>query len=150
MKTIIIAILMLIVVSEARSQFGLTTSAGYGISVNSKLEYSLFQSVITVTPRYQFGDLIVGGQSNAVKSDSNTTMFNGATAFWKAYKFDPERSVSVSGHYLIGFEGDFVWGGGVSYDSGPVGFDVTFSQEYNRREFWCVAGVRYALIPFSN
>jgi len=146
MKTLTAIILLIATTTQA--QFSLSTSAGYGISVNSNLEYTLFQSVITITPKYKFNNLIIGVQSNAVNSDSATTMFNGLNASYIAKQFGPDKSLSLSAHFLLGFEGDMLTGAGLSYDWKQVGFDLSVSQEYNRRELWVIGGIRFAVIPF--
>lgn len=144
MKTLIFTILLFTNVSIA--QFNLSTSVGYGISINSKAEYTLFQSVINVSPNYQFDKWQIGASSIAVNSDSNTTMFNGAYVSYQAYKFNEQKNITLSGHYLLGFEGDYLLGGAAAYNIDNFGFDISFSQEYLRRELWIIAGIRYNII----
>lgn len=144
MKSLLTAILLLITSFTFAQEIQVSSAIGYGISINSQApyDYTLFQSAIIVTPKLVYERFEVGGQSIATTSDSTTTMFNGAYARGLVWK-QGNKSLSIGGHYLLGFEGDVLWGGSVSYDVGTVGFDAILSQQVNSKQFVGIGTLRY-------
>ena len=143
MKTLIF--LLVFLPSICFGQFSLTSSIGYGINVNSKGDYTLFQSSVTITPQWTIDKIVIGAVSNAVVTDSTTTLFNGIQLSYPVW-IEKEKSITIAGHSLLGFEGDMLNGGSISYNVGDVGLDAVLSQEYNRKEFWGVLNLRYTII----
>ena len=56
--------------TSAFAQFNLSSGIGYGIQVNSKFDYTLFQTTVSVEPQFQFDKFSLVSQSLAMISDS--------------------------------------------------------------------------------
>lgn len=139
-----ILVILLFISSVSFGQFNLSSAVGFGIEVNSKLEYDLFQSTVTVEPGFQIDKFSIGSQSIALRSDSATKFFTGIKAgynFWN----EKNKSLSISLHGLLGTAGNKLIGGGLSYKVDDISLNADFSQEYLHKTFIGVLSVGYLL-----
>ena len=142
MKSIFFAILLTLAISNiSYSQFRMTTSVGYGLKVNSRYDFELFQSSISVTPQYDIDKINVSAVIMAV-NDSTAELFTGIKGGYQVWSEDTKRLV-ISASALKGFEGKTLFGGGVSYTVDNTFVSADAYQENENKEFWAMlsAGV---------
>ena len=145
MRKVIIAILVMLS-SSAFAQFNLSSGIGYGIQVNSKLDYTLFQTTVSVEPQFQFDKFSLVSQSLAMISDSASNFYTGLKAGYRVWQnINEDEQFTVSGHALLGSEGRKLLGGGVAYKIENIELNIDCSQEYLSKSFISVLSLNYNL-----
>ena len=140
MKSALTAILFFLVSGIAYSQFSVTSAVGYGLKVNSELDYNAFQSSISVSETYKIDKFKVGSIQLGV-NDSTASFFVGVKTSYEAWKIDEDRDIEVSAATLTGFNGELLAGVGVFYNYKDmfIGLDNYF--ETKNKEYWGILNV---------
>ena len=143
MKKAILLVLFFLSTS-AFAQFDLSSSVGFGIEVNNKLDYQLFQTTVTVEPQYKIDKITLSAQSEAMQNDSNTLFFSGIKFGYQFWNKD-NKSLQLTAHGLIGTEGRKKLGGGLVYSVDNISLNLDLSQEYKAKTFIGILSVGYIL-----
>ena len=143
MKKAILLVLFFLSTS-AFAQFDLSSSVGFGIEVNNKLDYQLFQTTVSVEPQYRIDKITLSSQSEAMQNDSNTLFFTGLKAGYEFWQHE-RKSLQFTLHGLIGTEGRKKLGGGLVYSVDNISLNLDLSQEYKTKTFIGILSVGYIL-----
>ena len=130
--------------TSAFAQFDLSSSVGFGIEVNNKLDYQLFQTTVSVEPQYRIDKITLSLQSEAMQNDSNTLFFTGLKAGYEFWN-QKNKSLQVTCHALLGTEGRKKLGGGLTYVVDNISLNLDLSQEYKAKTFIGILSVGYVL-----
>lgn len=143
MKTAL-TVIFLFISSLSFAQFNLSSSVGFGIEVNSKLDYQLFQTTVAIQPQFTIDKITLSSQSEAMQNDSNTLFFTGLKAGYEFWR-EKNKSLQFTVHGLLGTEGRKKLGGGLVYTVGDVSLNLDLSQEYKAKTFIGILSVGYVL-----
>lgn len=151
MKTLIALISLLVVINSASAQFNVAALYGFGVEINSNLDYELYQTSITAVPQFQFGKFYAANQTTSLISDVSTRFFSGLKLGYEFYsKTDDlgKKDYSINGtvHGLIGTEGSKLTGAGVQFRSEHVSLDLQISQEYKKKSAVLTLSLGYFLM----
>lgn len=143
MKKALLLVLFFIT-SSAFAQFNLSSSVGFGIEVNSKLDYQLFQTTVAIQPQFTIDKITLSSQSEAMQNDSNTLFFTGLKVGYKVWELKG-KSLQLTAHGLLGTEGRKKLGGGLVYSVDNISLNLDLSQEYKAKTFVGILSVGYLL-----
>lgn len=139
MRKVLVIVFMLCSLS-GYSQFNLGGSVGYGIKINDRLDYDLFQSSIALEPGYNIGRFQMQGIALAINNDSLTDIYSGFSLGYRVWD-SGNQGIDISAHGLIGTEGRRLYGGGITYSYENLNLKLSGSQEYREKELWINLGV---------
>ena len=139
-----ILLVLLFLSTSAFAQFDLSSSVGFGIEVNNKLDYQLFQTTVTIEPQYRIDKITLSSQSEAMQNDSNTLFYSGLKVGYEFWNKE-NKSLQVTGHALIGTEGRKKLGGGLTYVVDNISLNLDLSQEYKAKTFVGILSVGFYL-----
>jgi len=146
MKKAITALFCILLISAKCSfaQFDLPTFVGGAIEVNSKFDYTLYNEAVTVAPQWQIDKFIIANQTTSLISDSATVLFSGLKLGYEVWNNGSDKSLTISAHGLLGFEGsDKLSGIGLGYTTGNIAVLLDASQRYKTKTFVGTASVGY-------
>lgn len=144
MKTTLVILLMLFS-SSLFAQLSLSSSLGFGAKINSRLDYSLFQTEATVNVNYQIEKITISSKTLSAISDSTTDFFSGLQLAYDIWSKD-KKTISLGAEALIGMAGKKLFGGDLKYRNEEFNLEFSVAQEYLNKELWLNLSVGVPII----
>lgn len=137
MKKILTVIILLFAVNSY-SQFAVSTSLGQGIRINDELNYTLYQTAISIQAGYTFEKFTLNTVSTSVLTDSVTSYYTGLMPSVNVWN-KSEKNINISGLFLAGMNGGKLVGIGSGYQTDKITFGINAMRELKLNETWIEA-----------
>lgn len=126
----ILFISLLITASSLQAQdFSLRTLLGYGIEVNSRLDYTVYQSSVTVEPRLRIDNIEFSSINTSLQSDSSVSYWTGLQVGYFPWQ-QKDKAVEVLMQGLISNGDKKLLGVGIEYTTKEIILKVTAAKEF--------------------
>jgi len=149
MKTLIV-VLFLFVTSLSYSQIKSTAYTTAGLEIDSKYQTTAINGMASIDTQYEIGDFSLGVVGMSYFKKEVPIFLGGSSAAWKFYR-DPKNgnTVSISGRYLYGTEGEQLIGLGLGYEViNKVSILATGDWNYKEKTGIVQAGLGYTFATF--